>query len=155
MLGALLTLHMILIAQQQQWRHLDGILWCNNEAAVKAYNELEDEVPFSLKKANQADADILQELRVIKSKLPIDVCAAWVKSHQTSGRTREARLNTIADRLAGQQHSKGGEWETSKKSVMLPHTQAQLIINGERYTGPINVRIQHQMFQAKARKYVI
>ena len=47
MLGALLTLHMILHEQQQQWRHLDGILWCDNEAAVKAYNELEDEVPFS------------------------------------------------------------------------------------------------------------
>ena len=155
MLGALLTLRMLLQEQQQQWRHLDGTLWCDNEAAVKAYNELEDTVPFSLKMANQSDADVLQELRVIKSTLPIEVCAAWVKSHQTSGKTREARLNNIVDRLAGQQHNKGGKWATSKKSKMLPHTQAQLLINGERYTGPINVRIQHQMYQAKARKYVI
>ena len=154
MLGALLTLQTLLQQQRQQWVRLSGTLWCDNKAAVKRFNDLEDDKPFSLTIANQTDADVLQELRVLKYNLPIEVSAAWVKGHQTSPKTKEARLNIIADRIADEQHDTSGEWATRQRSEMLPHTNAQLVIDGKRYTGSINKRIQYRMYEAKARQYI-
>ena len=155
MLGALLTLQTLLQQQGQRWDKLSGILWCDNKAAVKKFNDLEDDKPFSLTIANQTDADVLQELRVAKYKLPVEVTAAWVKGHQTAADTREARLNIIADKIAGEQHSVSGQWAAKQKSDMLPHTTAQLVIDGKRYTGPINKHIQYRMYETKARQYII
>lgn len=155
MLGALLTLKGILLAQVRRWDKLSGTVWCDNKSAVDKFNRLEDEVPFSLTIANETDADVLQELRVLKSELPVSIQAAWVKSHQKTCTTREARLNTIADRLANLQHGKHGRWAARESSAMLPKTQAQLIIAGKRYTGSVNRKIQQRLYNDRAREYIV
>ena len=66
-LGALLTLRELLQTQDNNWKHLTGTLWCDNKGAVTKFNDLEDETPFSLTIVNQTDADVLQELRVVKN----------------------------------------------------------------------------------------
>ena len=81
--------------------------------------------------------------------------AEWVKSHQAQCNTREARLNKVVDQLAGQQHGKRGAWAASETYGMLPNTQAQLLVAGRRYTGPINCKVQHHMYNKKAKSYVV
>ena len=75
-LGALLTLKELLQIQGTGWKHLTGTLWCDNKGAVQKLKEPEDGAPFSLTIANQADTDVLQELRVVKNEIPLDVQAA-------------------------------------------------------------------------------
>ena len=70
MLGALLALSSLLQQQHQRWDKLDGILWCDNKAAVKKFNDLEDDTLFSLTIANQPDADVLQELSRLGQRPP-------------------------------------------------------------------------------------
>ena len=105
--------------------------------------------------ANQANADILQELRVVKNELPVEVQAAWVKSHQEQCNTRETRINNVVDCLTGHQHEKKGAWWTSETSKMLPSTQAQLVVSGRRYTGPINCKVQYHMYNENEREYIV
>ena len=63
-------------------------------------------MPFSFTKAKKSDADILQELRHWKARLPIEITAMWVKAHQLKPKTRKARLNNVADQLDSTQHGK-------------------------------------------------
>ena len=101
---------------------------------------------YSIATANMADADVLQEIRYWKHSLPIPIAANWVKSHQDECTTREARLNRIVDRLASSmQHNTTGEWASTTKSQMLPHTIAQLHLPQGRYTGCINKNIQYEL----------
>ena len=37
---------------------------------------------------------------------------------------------------------------------MLPNTQ-ELLVAGRRYTGPINCKVQHHMYNEKAKAYVV
>ena len=142
----------LLQIQGTEWKHLTGTLWCDNKGAVQKFNELEDGTPFSLTIANQTNADILQELRVVKNELPVEVQAAWVKSHQEQCNTRETRINNVVDCLAGHQHEKKGAWALSETSKMLPNTQAQLIVAGRRYTGPIHRKVQYHMYNEKSKR---
>ena len=96
-LGALLMLKELLQIQSTGWKHLTGTMWCDNKGAVQKFNDLEDETPFSLTIANQADADVLQKLRLVENELLVDVQAAWVKSHQEQCNTQEARLHNVVD----------------------------------------------------------
>ena len=105
--------------------------------------------------ANQTNADVLQELRCLKRDIPVQLTAAWVKSHQDKCDTKEARLNKIVDTLASQQHNKRGEWASGKTCHMLPRTQAQLMVRGERYTGSIDKNVQYRMYEKPAREYVL
>ena len=107
-LGAIVAVHHLLSVSGIMWRSLTGTLWCNNKAAVNKYNELNDDLPFSLTEANESDADVLQEIRHWKSKMLVKITAQWVKAHQHNPTTREARLNNVVDRLASTQHSKVG-----------------------------------------------
>ena len=81
MLGALLFVEKILKSKNETWQQLTGTMWCDNQAATKKYNELEGTKPFSISTSNMNDSDVLQELRVVKSKIPIKIQAAWVKGH--------------------------------------------------------------------------
>ena len=112
--------------------------WCNNEAAVNRFNVLEGQRHYSIASANHSDADVLQELRWWKARMPIHVHARWVKSHQTNCVTREGRLNRVADRLASMQHDAIGAWATTVKSRMLPQTKAQLQNESFAMTGPLH-----------------
>ena len=81
MLGALLFVEKILKSKNETWQQLTGTMWCDNQAATKKYNELEGTKPFSISTSNTNDSDVLQELRVVKSKIPIKIQAVWVKGH--------------------------------------------------------------------------
>ena len=98
--------------------------------AVDRFNELEGCKPFLLTVTNHNDADIMQELKYWKSKLPITITARWVRSHHNKCNTREARLNRIVDHLAGTQHNKKGYWESKNATKMLLQMNAQLIVRG-------------------------
>lgn len=154
-LGSLLLLSHLLKSRGGTWDRLSAVLWCDNEAAVNKFNKLEGKRHYSIASANHADADILQELRWWKNQLPINVRAAWVKSHQTTRDTREGRLNHIADRLAATQHEATGKWATGASSDMLPQTKAQLHLPQGRYTGRVNEKIQHALWGQRAENYVL
>ena len=135
--------------------NLTGTIWCDNKSAIQIYNDLEGELPYSLKAANQTDADVLKELRYWKNKLPSGIIAAWVKSHQARCTTKEARLNRIVDHLASKQHDVEGYWATTQRSTMLPLTKAQLIYKGNRHTSVIDKKIQYEHYNTDAKQYVI
>ena len=58
-LGAIVAVHHLLSVSGIMWRSLTGTLWCDNKAAVNKYNELNDDLPFSLTEANELNADVL------------------------------------------------------------------------------------------------
>ena len=58
-----MAVHQLSIAPGVTWKNITGSLWCDNKEAVKNYNELSNQLPFSVTKANELDADVLQELR--------------------------------------------------------------------------------------------
>ena len=72
----LLTLSELLQFQRRRWTHLNGIFWCDNKRAVQKFNEVKDDVPFSLTIENQTNANVLQEIRLLKKKLPVAITAA-------------------------------------------------------------------------------
>ena len=153
-LGALLILHQIMQGQKRRWERLTAVLWCDNQAAVNKFNQLRGRRHYSIASANHTDSDVLQELRVWKDAMPIDIQARWVKSHQTNCDTRESRLNHVADRLAAMQHEATEEWATSTTSTMLPHTKAQLHLPNGRYTGRVHVGVQYGLRGESARNYI-
>ena len=51
-------------------------------AAVNKFNETKGTQQFSIGEANYIDADVIQEIRTVKNKLPITIKVAWVRSHQ-------------------------------------------------------------------------
>ena len=153
-LGAVLALHLLLGKHQPRWKYMTAVLWCDNEAAVNRFNELKGDRHYSIASVNQADSDVLHELRWWKKQLPIELHAKWVKSHQEQCDTRESRLNRIADRLAALQHSATGEWVTKSKSAMLPHTRAQLHLPDGRHTGRVHTGVQYKLWGQNARTYI-
>ena len=154
-LGALLILHGALRNHKGPLTHDSATLWCDNEAAVNKFNQLEGERHYSIATANMVDADALQEIRYWKHRLPIPISASWVKSHQKECLTREARLNRIVDRLASMQHETTGEWASTSTSQMLPHTNAQLHLPQGWYTGRVNDNIQNELWRDEANDYVL
>ena len=46
-LGALLAIHQ-LIPRSDEWKRLSGMIWCDNQAAVDKFNELEGDKPYSI-----------------------------------------------------------------------------------------------------------
>ena len=84
----------------------DIIVW--QQRRSEKFNDLGGKKTFSIAIANQTDADVLQELRIQKKEMLVNIQAAWVNSHQTNCNTREARLNNIVDKLTGQKHKKRG-----------------------------------------------
>ena len=155
MLGALLILHEVLQNYKGPLLLATATLWCDNQSAVNKFNLLSGERHYSIATANMADADVLQEIRYWKHSLPIPIAANWVKSHQDECTTREARLNRIVDRLASMQHNTTGEWASTTKSQMLPHTIAQLHLPQGRYTGCINKNIQYELWSEEANEYIL
>ena len=155
LLGALLLLYELLDLQRTGWERLSAVIWCDNEAAVNRFNVLEGRRHYSIASANHADADVIQELRWWKARMPIQVRAAWVKSHQHNCITREGRLNNVVDRLAAMQHGVTGEWASRTSSAMLPQTRAQLHFPQDRYTGRVNEKIQHALWKGKAEEYIL
>ena len=89
-LGTLLAIHQLLCSKPRVWDHLTRTLWCDKIAAVRKFKEIEGLRPFSVGEANDIDADIIQEIRTVKNKLPITIEAEWVRSHQEKLDTREA-----------------------------------------------------------------
>ena len=75
-LGSLLLLQNILLAEDKLWHHLTALVWCDNEAAVRRFDALQGSNHFSIASANHSDADVLHELRQLKASLPIRVNAS-------------------------------------------------------------------------------
>ena len=133
-LGAIIAAHQLLTATNKPWENLSGSLWCDNKAAVNKYNALIDQAPFSLTEANKYDANVQQELRHWKVRLPIVFTARWVRAHQRKLITRNARLNNMVDQLASSQHEKTGCWASRKAGQCLLNTRARLSLGGTPYT---------------------
>ena len=74
-LGAIIAAHHLLSIYGDTWRSLTGTPWCNNKAAVSRYNNLRDDLPFSITEANELDSDVLQELCHWKNRMPVKITA--------------------------------------------------------------------------------
>ena len=93
-------------------------------------------------------------MRTAKRDLPVHITALRVKAHQDKPTTREGRLNNIVDRLASIQHNQAGTWASRPTSIRLPNTNAQLVLNGEHYTGKIDRAIQSDAYRGKMEDFI-
>ena len=84
------------------------IFCCNIKAAVNDFNNLTRVTQFSLTHINYTNWDVVQKLRIWKDRILVALNAAWVKSHQSMCRTKEARLNIIVYHLVNMKNSKWG-----------------------------------------------
>ena len=80
LLGAVLLTYCL--TRDGDFSNLTGIFWYDNKVAVNVFNELEGELPYSLKTANQTDSNVIKELQYWKSKLLPGISTALIKVHQ-------------------------------------------------------------------------
>ena len=105
LLGILATIiltHALLNQTGEKFTHITGTIYCDNKAAVNQYQHLSGTIPPSIRWDNANDADVLQELRHWKGKIPTGITIKWIKAHQAKPTSRPARLNHVVDRLAAE-----------------------------------------------------
>lgn len=130
----------------QEVRH-----WLDNQSVIKRIHQALQNTHQRPNSTLQPEWDVIHEIaQTFQSLKGVSYKAQWIKSHQDSGiepskLTLAAQMNCTADKLATQFHTTETKNNTKKIVPMMPHTKAQIEIQGKTITSQYKTTLRQAL----------